>query len=99
MELNKMVLICKIEMNSIITNLIRNITKTEYWLSEPAEENEHFTYLFINEYKKFSESLSRIINSLQFELVIKDFMLYVNQAFINSLKSVNSKITLNKVIQ
>ena len=94
-ELAKLVLLCKIEFSSIITNLIRNINKNEYWLAEPQMTPEHFTTAFINEYIMFNHLFQGNLNSSQYNFLLKDFTLLINNSFINCMKTLNSMFFLN----
>ena len=89
-ELSKLVLICKVEMSSVITNLIRNINKNEYWLSEPQMSPEHFTTAFTNEFILYNHMFQGNLNSSQYNFLMKDFLLLINQSFIHCMKTLNS---------
>jgi hypothetical protein len=93
-ELSKLVLICKIEFSSIITNLIRNINKNEYWLTEPQMTPEHFTNAFINEFLMYNHLFQGNLNTTQYNFLMKDFTLLINNSFINCLKTLNSNMMI-----
>ena len=90
-ELSKLVLLCKIEFSSIITNLIRNINKNEYWLADAQMIPEHFTNAFISEYIMFNHMFQGNLNTSQYNFLMKDYTLLINNSFINCLKTLNSK--------
>ena len=89
-ELSKLVLLCKIEFSAIICNLIRNVNKNEYWLAEPQMTPEHFTNAFINEFIMYNHLFQGNLNTSQYNFLMKDFTLLINNSFINCLKTLNS---------
>lgn len=89
-EMTKLILICKIEFSYLITSLVRNISKNEYWLHEPQMTPEYFVTAFINEYNMYNNLFQYNLNASEYDFITKDFLLLVNNAFINCLKNIPS---------
>jgi hypothetical protein len=93
-EMAKLVLICKLEFLGLIVSLLKNISKNDYWLNEPQMTPEYFVVAFINEYNINNQLYQYNLNDLEHKFITKDYLLLINNCFINALKSLSSN-TIN----
>ena len=86
----KLIIICKIEFFSLIANLIRNLNKGDYWLNDPQMTNEHYTVNFINEFNTYQQLFKFNLNHSQYEFLMKDYALIINNVYIACIHGINS---------
>jgi hypothetical protein len=93
-EMSKLVLICKLEFLGLIITLLKNIAKNDYWLNEPQMTPEYFVMAFVNEYNINNQLYQYNLNDSEHKFITKDFLLLINNCFINALKSLSAN-TIN----
>jgi len=66
------------------------LTKGEYWLNDPQMTNEQFTITFINDFNTYQQLFRFNLNSLEYEFLMKDYALVVNNVFISCVHGKNT---------
>ena len=93
-ELGKLTLMCRLELNFSLVKLLKNINKNDYWLHEPQMVPEYFINAFIDEFNILNNLFNENLPIEQHSFIIKDFSLFLNFAFINCVKNIQSN-TIN----
>ena len=85
-DLNKILIILKIEYFCLLITLFRNLNKSSYVLENIQKNPDYFINSFINDFLMYNGLFQNNLNSDQIEFINRDYLLLVNNIFIEFLK-------------
>ena len=88
----KILLLLKIEFYCLLIPFARNLTRNNYYLNEPQMTPEYFIISFINEFTMYSNLFQYSLEQEQYNFIIKDLLMIINNIFIGSISNMNSGI-------
>lgn len=94
LELGKLTLMCRMELDFTLVKLLKNVNKNDYWLLEAQMIPEYFVNAFIDEFNILNNLFIDHLPQEQYRFIIKDFFVFLNFAFINCVKNIQSN-TIN----
>lgn len=95
LELFKVVLLLKVEFCSLIISIARNINRNSYILQEPEITPEYYVNSFINEFSLYNNLFQYNLTKEEYDFIKKDYLLIVNNVFIECLKEMGKKNNVN----
>ena len=85
-DLNKILIILKIEYFLLLITLFRNLNKSNYVLNNIQINPDYFINSFVNDFLMYNGLFQNNLNSEQVEFINRDYLLLVNNIFIEFLK-------------
>ena len=85
-DLNKILIILKIEYFCLLITLFRNLNKSNYVLNNIQINPDYFINSFVNDFLMYNGLFQNNLNSEQVEFINRDYLLLVNNIFIEFLK-------------
>jgi hypothetical protein len=94
LELGKLTLMCRMELDFTLVKLLKNVNKNDYWLIEAQMIPEYFVNAFIDEFNILNNLFLDHLPHEQYKFIIKDFFVFLNFSFIECVKNIQSN-TIN----
>jgi hypothetical protein len=88
----KMLLLLKIEFCCLLIPLARNLTRNNYYLTEPQMTPEYFIISFINDFTMYCNLFQYSLEQEQYKFILKDILLIINNIFIDAIKNMTNII-------
>ena len=88
----KMLLLLKIEFCCLLIPLARNLTRNNYYLTEPQMTPEYFIISFINDFTMYCNLFQYSLEQEQYKFILKDILLIINNIFIEAIKNMTNII-------
>ena len=86
----KMLLLLKIEFLCLLIPLARNLTRNNYYLTEPQMTPEYFIISFINEFAMYFNLFKYTLVQEECNFIMKDILLIINNIFIEAIKNMTN---------